>query len=579
MNDVTTPATVQMANPPSARLRTGDILIQMGAITPAQLEVGLVKQKAYLGMGKRLHICEILIRDRFITKEQAAAAIDQVSQGVVSGVFQSLIPMSTCQKLKILPLKVENDVLHVRSAGPLSPRKREAIIGACSKPVKSVHIVATDRVELQAALFQSMSLDMSLVSLVERMKSSDITGVMLKMAIDAIFIEALQARASDIHLDHKADPDSWISYRVDNDLQQKHQIPARIMAAIFTRIKMESGMDASDTRRSQDGRFNYEYRGRLIDFRIASQPVAGGETITMRVLDAESLPDMESLFPSQPEMLHIFRTISEVHGKSGGLVLFSGPTGSGKTTTLYTLAQRFPRDRVNVVTVEDPVEYVLPFARQIQLNQLINQKATDVERSILRQDPDVLIFGEIRDADSARAALKFAESGHLVLATIHAVTAMQTFERFMSFFDEAGKKEALFVMAHYLKLVVNQRLVRRLCGCAVHVDEANISTHKHDLNGTGIVVPSFESARVKHGCVACHGSGYLGRIVAHEMMQIPADEELRIQVAHTLFESQNNFHKLRDFPEVLYQSRPQTLGLLIAAGLIDAITARRILGM
>jgi type II secretory ATPase GspE/PulE/Tfp pilus assembly ATPase PilB-like protein len=564
-----------------------DSLIAEGFLTRAQVDVARRKQQAILEMGGRATLLDILVRDRFLSRELAESVrLRETDPNEVVGERNAtpisamqLLPLKTCEKLLVAPVTVERDVLVVKAARPLNAAQKATIIESCAMRVRGLRIIPVDVSEARQSLRRVAAEGAVLEPVLERLRMDDMSGSQLKAAISAMLTEALRLRASDIHLDSRPDPDSWISYRIDSDLQQKHQLSERLMRALFMRIKTDAGMDASDSRRSQDGRLSFEFQGRGIDVRVASQPLALGETIAMRILDPDGMPGLEALFPADPAMIKLLRSHSEVFGKAGGLVLLSGPTGSGKTTTLYTMAQRLPRDRVNVVTVEDPVEYVLPFARQIQLNQMLEQRAADVERSILRQDPDIIIFGEIRDGDSARAALKFTESGHLVLATVHAVTALQTFERFVSFFDEGTKPEALFVLAHSLKTLLNQRLCKRLCDCARHADAADGEAIRQTLDGTGLVYRPEANLRMTVGCPSCEGLGYRGRVLAYEVLNLPNDEELRIELAHLLEQSNNAFFKAREMPGVLFQGRAKSLQLLLDAGVIDAMSARRVLGV
>ena len=563
-------------------------LVGGGYLTRAQIEVARRKQQAILEMGGRASLLDILVRDRFLPRELAESIRLRESDGDASAplvsrnnapiVAMALLPLKTCEKLLVAPVTVERDILVIKAARPLNDAQKATIIESCAVRVRGLRIVPVDVTEARQALRRVAAEGAVLEPVLARLRIDEMSGSQLKAAISAMLTEALRLRASDIHLDARPDPDSWISYRIDSDLQQKHQLPERLMRALFMRIKTDAGMDASDSRRSQDGRLSFDFQGRGIDVRVASQPLALGETIAMRILDPDGMPGMEALFPADPGMIKLLRGHAEVFGKAGGLVLLSGPTGSGKTTTLYTVAQRFPRDRVNVVTVEDPVEYVLPFARQIQLNQMLDQRAADVERSILRQDPDIIIFGEIRDADSARAALKFTESGHLVLATVHAVTALQTFERFVSFFDESSKAEALFVMAHSLKTLLNQRLCKRLCDCARHATAADGAALRETLDGTGLEYRPEANLRMAVGCTVCEGLGYRGRVLAHEVLNLPNNEDLRIELAHLLEQSNNSFFKAREMPGVLFQSRAKSVQMLLDAGVVDAISARRVLG-
>ena len=571
-------------DPSIAALET---FIAQGYITRAQIEVGRRKQQAILEMGGRAALLDILVRDRFLPREMAESirmreanplAVD-LPQNTAPLAAMQLLPLRICEKFLVAPVAVERDVLVIKAARPLNPAQKTVILEACATRVRSLRIVPVDVAEARQSLRRVAAEGAVLEPVLHRLRADDLSGSQLKAAISAMLTEALRLRASDIHLDARPDPDSWISYRIDSDLQQKHQIPERLMRALFMRIKTDAGMDASDSRRSQDGRLSFEFQGRGIDVRVASQPLALGETIAMRILDPDGMPGMEALFPADPAMIKLLRGHAEVFGKSGGLVLLSGPTGSGKTTTLYTLAQRLPRDRVNVVTVEDPVEYVLPFARQIQLNQMLDQRAVDVERSILRQDPDIIIFGEIRDGDSARAALKFTESGHLVIATVHAVTALQTFERFVSFFDSATKAEALFVLAHSLKTLLNQRLAKRLCDCARHATPSDGEAIRQTLLDTGLEYRPEANLRMAVGCTSCEGLGYRGRVLAYEVLHLPNDEEVRIKLAHELEQSHNSFYKAREMRGVMFQGRAQSMQMLLDAGVVDAVSARRVLGV
>jgi type II secretory ATPase GspE/PulE/Tfp pilus assembly ATPase PilB-like protein len=575
---LTSPVQERPGAPGFLRYGVDDAVVRNGDVTAEQFDVALRKKRALVELGHNIHVYDLLVRDRFLSRERAAELLGRGSNGDLQGA-QALVPIAVCERMQVAPVGVESNLLVILSARPLTAREKDAIVRSCAVRVDGLRIMATDRADVAQRLRKLSSTVAGVSSILDEMRNADVTGSLLSQAIVAILTEALRARASDLHLDCRPDPDSWISYRIDGMLQQRHQLPERVMTAIFTRLKTDTGMDPSDSRRAQDGRMSMEFAGRHIDFRVASQPLAQGETIAMRVLDPESLPSIESLFPADRDMVSRLRAVASVHGKTGGLLLFSGPTGSGKTTTLYAVSQSFPRDRINVVTVEDPVEFTLPFGRQIQINQLLDERASDVERSILRQDPDVIVFGEIRDNDSARAALKFTESGHLVLATIHATTALQTFERFVSFFDESAKHEALFILAHSLRLLFNQRLVQRLCSCArlaVADDQARIAA---TLADTGITLPPDSAVRMRVGCLRCNHTGIFGRVLAFESLALAADETSRIALAGMLEASQSNFSRVTDLAGAHYQARAKSLSDLLAIGEIDPLAARRVLGM
>jgi type II secretory ATPase GspE/PulE/Tfp pilus assembly ATPase PilB-like protein len=581
MELVSTPPEAAVAPTASGRLvRYGvdDAVVRQGHVTQAQFNIALRKKSALVELGHNVHVYDLLVRDRFLSRERAAELLGRSEAADLEG-SRALLPVGLCERYLVAPVAVESGSLALLSARPLTEREKAAIVRACVVPVAGLRITAADRAEVRQVLRRMSKQSAGVDSLLEEMRSRDVTGSLLSSVVEAILTEALRARASDIHLDSCADPDSWISYRIDGQLQQRHQLPERVMTAIFTRLKTETGMDASDARRAQDGRMSIEFNGRHIDFRVASQPLAQGETIALRVLDPESLPGIDSLFPADPAMIERLRAVASVHGKTGGLLLFSGPTGSGKTTTLYAVSQSFPRDRINVVTVEDPVEYTLPFARQIQINQLLDQRTTDVERSILRQDPDVIVFGEIRDGDSARAALKFTESGHLVLATIHATSALQTFERFVSFFEDSAKREALFILAHSLRLLFSQRLAQRLCSCARPAGPEDAEGIRTTLDGTGIDLPEGTPLRLRTGCIRCDHTGIFGRVLAFEALAMSSDEAARMDLVALLEESQGNFGRITTLAGVHFQQRLTSLADLLAAGEIDPLGARRVLGL
>jgi type II secretory ATPase GspE/PulE/Tfp pilus assembly ATPase PilB-like protein len=555
----------------SDSLATGEALIAEGLITPAQFDISLRQQGAYQEIGNHLYIEQILVRNRFVSKEQIARVVNREAGGGQSGLFQTILSLQTCKRYQVYPLRISNGILDLKSAGPLTANQVKSIRDSATLPISDVRIIPTDLIDIAETLARVTSTDLSFEVLLSRMKTQAVNGVMLRQAFQTVLAKAIELRASDIHIDKKSDPDAWISYRIDGALMQFHLVPARIMAAMFTRLKTECGMDASDDRRAQDGRLSIEHQGRSIDFRVATQPVVGGETMSLRVLDPESLIGLDALFPNQPDMTDLFEKISRIEGKNGGLIFFSGPTGSGKTTSLYALAQQFPRDAVNVLTVEDPVEYVMPFARQIQLNQLLNEKSMNVERSMLRQDPDVLILGEVRDADTMRAALKFAESGHLVLASIHANNAMQTFERVMSFVDGETKNEALFMLTNTLRVIVSQRLVKRLCACAEPIEDSGELLQK--ANEHDIPVHADGVLRQRKGCPRCRQTGYFGRVASHETLAIPVTESIRARITKLMFGSMQNFNALKDEPGILFKRKNDSLGVLVSTGVIDIETA------
>lgn len=552
----------------------GQALVDAGLITESQLSICLRQQAYWTEQGRTFFIEEILVRNRFVSKGAIVKVSSSIDGGATSSLFQKILPVHICKQYQIYPLRVTNATLEMKSATPLTERQLASIMHACEVKVTAVKIIPTDRADIYETLTRLSTGEHTFGTMLLRMKSEAINGVMLRQAYQSMLIEAIDLRASDIHLDRKPDPEAWISHRVDGTLEQTHLVPAGLMSALFMRLKTEANMDASDDRRAQDGRLSVEVRGRIIDFRVATQPVVGGETMTLRVLDPDALITLDELFPNQPDMAQLFRNISRVEGKSGGLVLFSGPTGSGKTTSLYALAQEFPRDEANILTVEQPVEYVLPFTRQIQLNSHLNQQALDVERSMLRQDPDVLILGEIRDSDTMMAALQFAQSGHLVLATIHANNPAETFERVTNFAEGSAKSSALYMLANNLRVVVSQHLVKTLCACGTAVDDADeIASIAEQAGQRHIHLRQLSTLRKAQGCARCRQTGYYGRVASHETLIISTDSETRADLTSLVFDSGKAYSRLKEIAGITIKTRQDSLARLQETGVIDLVTS------
>lgn len=529
-------------------------LRKQGIVTPQQLSVALAKRNALADSGDPAGLCEILVRDRFLPRHLAESFLQGMTHAEIDSA-ESILSDEVCQRYGVRPLQVVGGVLQLEAVGVLRPAQIEAILASAAVRVSSVKVVPVSRLSHHRTARRLSIAHQPLPEALGKLKREDVNSDTLRAAIDALFNEAMSQRASDIHIDCQPDPDAWISFRVDGQLRQYAQVPERVMSAIFTRLKTIAGMDASDRLRPQDGRISFTYAARKIDLRMASQPIIGGETITLRVLDPESLPPSEKVFAGQPDMITYFNSLANFKGKNGGLILISGPTGAGKTATLYSLLQKFERDRFNVITVEDPVEYTVPFARQIQLNQVLKQRAVDIESSILRHDPDIVVFGEIRNYDMARAVLKLAESGHLVLATIHAGSALQTYERFLSFFPVDEKADAAYILGHFLRTIINQRLVPKLCKCA----------------------EPFKAGSTRYkavGCEACSFTGYMGRVVAHDSVLLPSDDARRSPVTRVLSDPGARLDAVLSLEGVRHMTRREVLGVLLDNGAIDETTMR-----
>ena len=528
-----------------------------GEVSEQRLHVALTQQKMLAEAGERVGLCEMLVRDAFLTREAAQAFVQQLTQAQIDP-GESVLPDDICQRYRVRPLQVVGNELHLEAVGPLYERQLEAIRVAAAVKIDSIKVVPVARLDHHAQQRRINASKVSLNEALARLKREDISSEGLRAAIDALLSEAIAHRASDIHLECQPNPNSWVAFRIDGQLKQYTAVHERIMSALFTRLKTEAGMDASDRLRSQDGRFSFKHGGKPIDLRVASQPITGGEMLTLRVLDPETLPSIGTLFAGQPEMENYFHGLARFAGKRGELVLITGPTGSGKTATLYTQLKAFERDRFNVITVEDPVEYTIAGARQIQLNQILKQKAVDIEASLLRHDPDIIVFGELRNYDMARAALKLTESGHKVYATLHANDAFQSYERLQKFFPTDERADVAYVVSNYLRAIINQRLVSRLCKCAEPISPGS-------------------SQRKAVGCEACGFTGYLGRVMAHDSLLLPSDDARRAPIARALEAVGGRLDASLEFAGAQHLPRAKVLGALVEAGLVDALTRDKIL--
>ena len=526
--------------------RTGQILVEDGVITLAQLEIALKEQRSRQGVAQ-LPLVEILVRNRFCTREQVEESLTRKLGGASVRFYNNLLPQSLCRRYGVLPERVENGVLVLKAGGPLTAQQQSALLAACFVPVKSLRLRAVSKLTLEREFARTFEDTLVLADCLEALRRSEPTGPLIQAAITALLKEALDVRASDILLDYRGDHDSWISWRVDGILQRKFLLPRSVMGPLVIRMKTEAGMDASETRREQDGRIHHQYAGRTMDFRVSALPIVGGEGITMRVLDGESLPALSEMFPHQSEMLTALRGYLQVREKRGGMILVSGQTGSGKSTTLSAMARLLPRERSNVITVEDPVEIELPFARQFQPNALLKQNMAQTERTLLRQDPDIIIIGEIRDADSACTALKMIESGHLVMTTVHAESPVQALLRVVSLVSERESREwASFVISQFLKVSINQSLWARPCSvCSTPVP------HGLSLNPVG--------------CSHCN-HGRRGRVLVHDSLLLgrsATDIERHALQEALISGNANALREVQAMPGIHRISREHVVRLLV----------------
>jgi len=515
---------------PTMRKQVGQILLANGAVTQEDLERAVQTQQ------ERKHrqlLGEILIELGLVTEDQLVEALAEaynvpyakLSPRLCDPNVVELIPRELLEKHAILPLFKVNNTLTVAMSEPSNVFLIEEIgrLTACN-----VQVVAASGADIQAILGQYVKAanvfviddiieDVSDESfeLIEA-KVDDITNLegmagdspVIKL-VNYLIYSAVKEGASDIHIE----PDEGhlrVRNRVDGVLYEKLTPPAQMMAPVVSRIKIMAGLDIAERRLPQDGGIHVMMEGRPIDLRVSTLPNLHGEKVVIRIIDnSRALINLETLGFSI-EMLKAFRAqLAHPHG----LVLVTGPTGTGKSTTLYAALLEINAPERNVCTVEDPIEYNLKRINQFQVNEKIALSFPVVLRALLRQDPDVIMVGEIRDNDTARTAVQAALTGHMVLSTPHTNDAVSAITRLHNIGVEN------YLIAASLDAVLAQRLVRKICSnCKIEVEATpNV---RHTMAKLGHEVTKVMRGE---GCSRCHGSGYSGRIGVYELF-VPDDE-------------------------------------------------------
>jgi len=323
-------------------------------------------------------------------------------------------------------------------------------------------------------------------------------------AVDYLFKYAFEQRASDIHVEPKR-ADGLVRFRIDGSLHKTNQLPKIVHSAVVNRIKMLARLDIAEKRKPQDGRIKTEFRGRAVDIRVSTLPVAFGEKVVLRIFDPDLVEtDLASLGFFERDR----RVMEEILGLPHGILLVTGPTGSGKTTTLYTALRRLATEDVNITTIEDPIEMVFDSINQTAVNPAIGLGFSDVLRTVLRQDPDIVMVGEIRDLDTARHAVQASLTGHLVLSTLHTNDAASAVSRLIDLGVES------FLLSTTLAGVLAQRLVRRICPSCTR--ERELTEAEKEVISLDLPV----LVRFGEGCASCRRSGYLGRTCLTELFRV-----------------------------------------------------------
>ncbi len=576
MDDIVTPQTPATPTPPAAGGPTVAEPEIRFTLQPRHYDMALAEQAVHRARGRHLSVEDILKRNGFQLEEAKNKTRGGTQRRDLN--MQNLrlyVPSSLQAAMGICLLDLKDGVLRVATGDRFEENELERIVLALKRGncmVEKVEIEPWDRAELARLMREQTEVaNERLIRLFATLSRDADNAMMIEQALNDILAEALQTRTSDIHLTlQEDDARCWIRYRVDGDLVYKHLIPNRVMAPIVTRIKTDSKMDAADRQHPQDGRLAFEWQGRMIDVRVASMPVApAGEKITMRLLDRDNLRTFDELFAHSPVVSKRIRRVVHGHVKDGGLIVVSGPTGSGKSTTLYGIIQEIDRTAKAVYSVESPVEYDMPLVDQTSVSDHSNVSIADMIRALMRHDPDIIIIGEMRDSETVEAALRATESGHLVITTVHAVNALHVIDRIDGFLSSAYRTSGLYILGHALIGSLSQRLVKTVCP-ACHQQHSAISVYAdtNKCEDIGVAPDDMVAVADRKGCDLCNHTGFLGRALALEALFPPDDQASKRAVTEMILSNVTN--SIVDVPGTFYMPREQSIRDLLRRRIIDA---------
>jgi type IV pilus assembly protein PilB len=506
--------------------RIGDVLVAAGALSQEQLQRALAEQKS---SGRMLG--EMLVEQGVISAATLVDALGkclsvpacQLRHGLIDPAVLKLIGADEAERLLALPMFKVRDTLTVAMAQPQSLpaidrlqqltrcriRPVLALDGNIREFIKkyaggevSVDAFLTSLGDSQVEVVEREAIDEGPVTDLDKM----VAGSPIINLVNVALMTAIRDKASDIHIEPEK-RGTRVRYRIDGVLRDLMKPPQGMHAAIVSRVKVIGKMDIAEKRLPQEGRVRIISEGREIDLRVSSMPTLLGEKLVLRILDKENLRVRMEELGFRPEALAAFqRMLRQPHG----LVLVTGPTGSGKTTTLYSALELLRSPERNIITIEDPVEYQLDLVNQIQVQESIGMTFAKALRSILRQDPDVIMVGEIRDEETARVAVQASLTGHMVLATLHTNDAPGAVARLLDMNVES------YLLSSALTGVVAQRLSRKICeSCAIkYYPDENV------LRDAGLLSKQGKPFRKGAGCQKCHDSGFRGRLGVYEVMEV-----------------------------------------------------------
>ncbi|MFS0575372.1 ATPase, T2SS/T4P/T4SS family [Sporosarcina sp. 179-K 3D1 HS] len=496
----------------TTRKRLGDLLVESGLITDDQLQSALVEKPRDQKLG------DLLLQRGYITEQQLIEVLEFQLGIPHINLFRypfdpklfNVVPKEFAKRNLLVPLKAEEDKLFVAMADPMDYITVDDLRLSTGFQIETAIASKDDILRTISKYYEDEAFDELFVEQPidegdQQDELTDLDSPVVRL-VNQLMASAITQKASDIHIDPQENQ-VVIRFRIDGLLKTERFLPKHMQAMISARIKIMSKLDITEHRVPQDGRIKTTVDFRPIDLRVSTLPTVFGEKIVMRILDlSSSLNDLTKLGFNRINMERFLEQIA----KPNGIVLISGPTGSGKSSTLYAALNRLNTEEVNIITVEDPVEYQLVGINQIQVNANVGLTFAAGLRSILRQDPDIVMVGEIRDRETVEIAIRAALTGHLVLSTIHTNDSIASITRLLDMGVEP------FLVTSSLNAIVAQRLIRRVCRDCRNQMDATVR-EKEIFAKRGIEI---ETVMRGSGCPSCNMTGYRGRIAIHEVLVI-----------------------------------------------------------
>ena len=515
---------------PRKKIRIGDLLVKNGVITEEQLMTALAAQKktgAKLGNTlSEMGLVTPLQFHKFLATQLSLPFVDLKHFDYKPEIVR-LLPETAARRFRAMVLGQEGSRLLVGVSDPTDIYAYDELTKILKQPIKLAVVYEVELLKVLDTVYRRTQeivtiaeelgeeLSQGDTNLEQLLTETDVEDAPVVRLLKSLFEDAVQVGASDIHIE----PDEKvlrIRQRIDGVLHEQVMKEKRIASALVSRLKLVCGLDISERRLPQDGRFNVRVKGRSVDIRLSTMPLQYGESVVMRLLDQSSgILQLEHVGMPAAILKRFRHQLAQPHG----LVLVTGPTGSGKTTTLYGALNELNSEEKKIITVEDPVEYRLPRINQVQVYQKIGLDFAKVLRAGLRQDPDIVMVGEMRDKETSDIALRAAMTGHLVLSTLHTNDAISTALRLIEMGTEG------YVVASSLRAVLAQRLVRRICESCSCPDSLDPNTRSWLNHYRGRVARSGQPIAFKkgRGCSVCNNTGYSGRIGIFELLEINFD--------------------------------------------------------